>query len=70
MNIFQALIRTATDAATVGIAQVATQHAPSQPRRKRKKQECTPCAAMDLADKVRADVAKRRERMFGPPEPR
>lgn len=64
LTFFQALIRTATDAATVGVGQMAAQPQRPQARRKgRRKQECTPCAAMDLADKVREQVAK--NRMFG-----
>lgn len=68
MNLFQAFIRTATDAATVGVAQMATQPHAARPQARRKKKkvaDCTPCAAMDLADKVRENVAK--NRLF-PPE--
>lgn len=63
-SLFQAFIRTATDAATAGIGQMASAPQPQARRKgKKRKAECTPCAAMDLADKVRADVAK--NRLFG-----
>jgi hypothetical protein len=66
MNIFQAFIRTATDAATAGVTQMALS-GPSQPqarrKQKRKKTACTTCDALDLADKVRAEVKK--NRLFG-----
>jgi len=64
VNLFQAFIRTATDAATAGVTQMVMS-GPPQPRRKgkRKKTECTTCDALDLADKVRETVKK--NRLFG-----
>ena len=63
-SFFQALIRVATDAATVGVTQMVQGTAPPQARRKkRKKTACTTCDALDLADKVREQVKK--NRMFG-----
>lgn len=64
LTFFQALIRTATDAATAGVTQMVSS-APQRPqaRRKRKKSACTTCDALDLADKVREQVKK--NRLFG-----